>query len=611
MFEVINLKKKITFIILFVFIITFTQIKAVTYHEYLPGGKNYLDIENIEVNGNTLYTTNGIRVLPNQYYTLSLPDETLLGQPISILVEGDDVYIDEVVYNECSNQDGMIVCTFLTSNTESYIHIAIQSNDVEMYYNYYNIENFQLEEGQYNTSYETYIPPYIDSTSPEFNGSGAYIVSYDSNITITEIIQNHIRAYDEIDGDISDQIAVVTDSYTPNKLIIGEYLVELSVKDSSNNEAFFDLYVFVKDEIAPYISGPNTISLNVDEQLELNHILSTYYSYHDDYDVDPQIEIIDDGYTQNNAILGNYSVTLKLVDQSFNSVQMSIVLVVEDITKPQLNSNTHIITDVNQPVSLNEIIDSLDVSDNYDSTVIVNVVSDSYSSNESTVGTYFVDLELKDSSDNTKMVTLFIEVEDTEPPQISGSNSFSFSYKNSVSLEDIKSYLQVSDNASVLSLADLFVIDDTYTNRTSETGSYYVLFGLKDDTGNQSQFRIDIDVYDDEAPYIFIDQYIVIVDLNSSFDTSDVMKLLSLNNVIDDEEEVTFHVLKDDYIGNEDIPGEYIYEVEITKETGETITKEFLITVEEENVSFHYTRQVIIGTFSLLIIIGMFIIKKK
>ena len=41
---------------------------------------------------------------------------------------------------------------------------------------------------------------FIDTTEPEFTGSGAYITSYQTSESISSIITNHIYAIDDIDG---------------------------------------------------------------------------------------------------------------------------------------------------------------------------------------------------------------------------------------------------------------------------------------------------------------------------------------------------------------------------------------------------------------------------
>ncbi|MBU1019820.1 MAG: hypothetical protein KJ847_01285, partial [Firmicutes bacterium] len=182
-----------------------TKVEATEYSQYLPGGKNYLDEQNITFTSSSMFTNDAIMVKPDTFYTLTLPGTDLLTEDIFLHIEGSTTYLDDniTLLDECVVELQDVHCTFKTTVSENSLSIIIDSVDVLSYYTHYGFEYFQLEEGTSSTSYEAYIPPEIDNIEPIFTGSGAFIKSYRDQISLTEIIQQHIEVIDEIDGNLN------------------------------------------------------------------------------------------------------------------------------------------------------------------------------------------------------------------------------------------------------------------------------------------------------------------------------------------------------------------------------------------------------------------------
>ena len=138
--------------------------------------------------------------------------------------------------------------------------------------------------------------------------------------------------------------------------------------------------------------------------------------------------------------------------------------------------------------------------------------------------------------------------------------------------------LSVSDNIDSLSINDIYIISDTYTTRINETGSFTIVFGVTDTNGNEYIHQIDINLFDDVAPVIYVDNYIVTVNLSATFNEDDALKLL-LNSKELVNGNYTVTRLVDEYTGNENIPGSYIYKLSFTDEHGNVVEKEFLVKV--------------------------------
>ena len=95
----------------------------------------------------------------------------------------------------------------------------------------------------------------------------------------------YLRLYDEIDGDLTDQIKVEKDSYTDYCNEIGTYSITFSVSDASKNTATITIYVQVSDLDNPIINGDESINTYLSSPLSSDDILKLYTAT-DEYDGD-------------------------------------------------------------------------------------------------------------------------------------------------------------------------------------------------------------------------------------------------------------------------------------------------------------------------------------
>lgn len=579
------MKKKITIIALLILMIGIGSINAAVFNNYLPSGKNHLDENNLVISNDTLSTVNEFLVKENTFYTISFPGYDLIPGNIYINIYGNGIYFDGLLANEpnCTVELQWTWCTFETEQSETYLNIEITSSNINHYFDYYGLHGFQLEEGDSRTSYEVYIPPFMDTGVPEFSGAGAYIKSYSSYESINNIINNHIIVFDEIDGDISESIIIVSDTYTTNEQVVGEYLVELSASDSSGNTAYFSLTILVKDEIDPVIIGPTNLNINISDVTNINKIITDYFVVSDEYST-VSINILVDNYTASKDNLGTYMITFEAVDEYSNTVSHVFNVTLVDIDSPTVVSNLHIDSYLSNPLDLTSVLDTLEFTDNYDdmTNTNINVISNQFNGNESIPGTYIIIFEVSDSSGNTMSNNLVVNVIDDVLPVISGPIAYQGSYDEGLTVEDFINMLNVSDNSDNINLNDIYIIEDTYTNRTSLTGNFIISFGVIDSNNNEDIHSITITLFDDVAPVIYIDNYIVTVDSLSTFTTDDALTLLLNSNELS-EGTYTVTTLFNEYLGNELNEGTYIYLLEFTNEFGESYQKEFLVKVVDKS----------------------------
>ncbi len=580
------MKKKIMIIMIFALLMTLREVSANEFAQYLPGGKNYLDPDNMLFSNNLINSEDDMLVKTNTDYTLSFPGFDYIGDDIIIEVSGQETYLLGDVGNidTCTMDPSVIVCHFTTSNVEDYLYFQISSSALTEYYDYYGMAYFQLEEGNVSTSYEQYVAPYTDTTNPEFLGAGAYIKSYQSTETIATIINDHIVATDDIDGDISDQIIIVSDEYTNNEQIVGEYDVILKVSDAASNETFFTLTIMVKDEIAPVITGPQTVTVEVSSSPTIESIISNNYTIYDEYDETLTENITTDEYTINKAVLGEYAVTYEVIDDSLNSASKNFTVNVVDLTAPQMIGENIHNSYLSNPLTFDDIINSLSFTDNYTdlSNIAPTVLLDGYTSNETVPGTYHISIEVVDNSGNSLSEVLTVNVIDDIPPSIAGPINYTGSYDLALTLPDFIAMLSVSDNIDALTIEDLYVISDTYSSRTTQIGDFVIIFGIKDANNNEYTHQIDINLFDGVAPVIYVDNYIVTVNLSSTFDSEDTLKLLLNSNELENGD-YTITTLIDEYTGNEKTPGSYLYRLAFKSDNGDVFEKEFIVKVEDNH----------------------------
>ncbi len=563
-----------------------TSLSAATFPFSLPGGKNYLDPENMFFADGRVSLSDPILIKPNTDYVLSFPGDALIDDVTVEIVSSTTSYLngEAAMLPACSVTSEFTTCQFTSDGNEQYLEIQITGFNLDQYIFYYGYDQFQLEEGTVRTAYEPYVAPYTDVTSPEFSGNAAFVKAYYESYPLSQIIADHIYVYDDIDGDLTDQIVVTHDEYSANMNTAGEYDVTLEASDSSGNTSSFGLTILVKDELAPDIIGPTTITTPVDDQMTIEALIAAHYAATDGHDGALPITVVSDAYTANMTMLGSYAVELAATDASGNTTSKTIDINVVDLLAPTLESDSNITIVLSNPQDLTMILDQLVIQDNYDSAASLerSVIADQYTSNELSTGTYVVEVSYTDASFNTALFVLNITIVDDIAPTITGTDTISTSYTTAPTMSELLDELIVADNHDLLDINDLVIVANTYGNRSETVGDFYVEYELQDDSGNVATHRIDITLVDDQAPSIYVDNFLITVTPDASFSPMDALNLL-MNNAdlpVDDYDIMT---LRDEYTGHEDQPGVYEYQLRFVASDGTTYDREFIIKVPESS----------------------------
>jgi len=256
---------------------------------------------------------------------------------------------------------------------------------------------FSVSDSSGNVSETTIYVDVVDVLAPVFSDISEITVVYPNTHTVAEIIAM-LSASDNYDGDISSQIEMVSDNYSTNASVVGQYSMQFKVADSSGNESFHDLLVHVVDQEAPLIVGDDTLYIGYNNYYSESSMLSAL-SVSDNYDADVTIVIESNAYKNNHDTLGQYSVIFSATDSSGNISEKTLTVHVVDEIGPMVYLNLQVIQVYSDSVmTLPDFAQLLTKTKELDEEkdYLITVKYDSYSAHANTPGTYHLRLQFED-----------------------------------------------------------------------------------------------------------------------------------------------------------------------------------------------------------------------
>lgn len=329
--------------------------------------------------------------------------------------------------------------------------------------------------------------------------------------TLQETIQ--LRAYDEIDGDITNSIVVsqmngydtqVLNVQSVGLRALGSYDIVFSATDQSENTSYCTITMIVRDILRPVLNM-NTSTLSyvreVDESpISLVTIINAI-DVSDNYSTVTH-EITNNSYTGSEQLIGTYSITLMYSDTSQNALEVIVSITVQDTTCPtiMIDALTYA-TSYTSRFSIETILTSLHltVSDNYDASIGYQLINNQYTNHEGHVGVYSVTIKVVDSSGNQTTQVFTITIYDDVPPifyldvqMVTIELGSNFNYDRIQTLIMQSSSMKTNE-------FEYEIIRDTYQSHTT-SGEYPIDVKIKYLNGDIDYQRIIVNVVEPATP---------------------------------------------------------------------------------------------------------------
>jgi hypothetical protein len=413
-------KMRKTLVIIFMLIIFGTISVQADNWEYLPSGVNYIDPDNFEKRDiadlTCFFTKEPFLIKENTPYTFYSP-----AWPYIHLVSLDITFYDfkglplaaEVKYLSFLDDCNCLKTTFTTPVGARYLGLAFT---IIPYYSEESIEFYYLYEGQDFYEIDEYQGPDPDFLPTMQNTVGHYRTNIDNPVSL-EVIKSALKAIDDVDGDLSAAIEVITDNYTPNRNRLGIYDIVFRATDRRLNSTDFTVLVEILDLAAPVISGSNHIIVSPFAGLALTTLIEQL-QITDNYDQEMTIAVESDNYTENSQKIGTYAVIFSATDSSGNKSCFELTVEVKDQEKPVILALDEYHKAAHQTITLSEILAGVTAVDAVDGDVTdsIKVIRDDYSVNAYKPGSWRIDLEAQDKSGNVAQHTLYVRIYDQKGP---------------------------------------------------------------------------------------------------------------------------------------------------------------------------------------------------
>lgn len=411
-------------------------------------------------------------------------------------------YIDSIT--KCEEIDVTVKNTIIPSNQLSTVYDYTkeeydQSLPLSTIFNNSKFKNDSDTLKGYG-SIEDVDPPYF------INIHESYRTNINNPISLDTLLSS-ISAYDDRDGNLTDEIKITYDEYSSNLNNLGNHLIILSVEDSVPNKISYNIYIEIYDNDPPTIEGKNNYVSYVTNPINLNQI-TTNLQVKDNVNenLETELMVCEDNYTSNKNIVGTYKVFYCAYDLSNNkSTPYEITIEVKDDTIPLIEGLDYYTSKLSNPLTIQEIMYSLAASDNgKDISNSIFIQKDYYSNYLNTIGEKYIIFQAMDEHNNVSLpFKVTINLIDDISPRILGLNTFDSYLSNPLSITYLKQQLVALDNYDGDISHNIEITLDSYSNNITRKGTFYLTLQVKDSSSNLSDpFQITINTIDDVSPYI-------------------------------------------------------------------------------------------------------------
>ena len=389
-------------------------------------------------------------------------------------------------------------------------------------------------------------------------------IQHDQAPDSVSTIMSNVYAFDDVDGDISDQFQVVDTAR--------EYAAVLANRWRLN----------VNDTLAGYDAD----TLNV----QITNTITLTKAY-----VDAQFATYQSGtywYNLDNDTLVPYNLTQSykfmayVGDASGNYSFLEISVFVNDATAPTFDAinPTTITVSYKTIYNLGAWASAMVITDNADSYVDRVIYSENYTANTTVPGTYTVTVRATDDTGNIKDKTFTFLVVDDVAPVFNGPESIFKPQSSTMTIADIKVRFTAFDEISGNVTARITILTDGYTGRGHLVGTYLVTFRVTDLVNNITDITVTVTVSDDIPPVIYVaDGYFIQVSAAYMLTIEGIRDILVATGRLEIVSATTYQVIVNEYAGNETTPGIYTISIRFSQTSG--VTEVHSVAVNVKNAS--------------------------
>lgn len=384
----------------------------------------------------------------------------------------------------------------------------------------------------------------VDTTPPEVNVQQNIILSYGEKVNI----KDYVTATDNYDH--RDALKITFLDAQVNLDVLGDYRASVLAEDTSGNQTIVDVLVTIKDYIAPEIIQTQQVILEPFESLNIQ----TFFRIKDNVDQTVFVWIEDD--LLNKGVLGIYEAKICARDSSLNQSCQSFYVEIKDTIAPVVVLPSQTITiEVYDVLSKEMMMDwFVLISDAYDQDNLN--INFYHQLNTHVIGRYDVMIEVFDQSLNVTEKTFQVVVVDSTPPTVSLLTSTIHVFEP---LKPLLSYVMITDNYDE---KDVLSVKINSNINPSLLGVYQLDVEVSDLSKNKRQYSFLVEVVDLEAPKIDLEEAFIITD----FMRPDYESRLIISDNYDDRANID--VMVDDEDVNYELPGMYIFRVELSDKSG-------------------------------------------
>ena len=251
----------------------------------------------------------------------------------------------------------------------------------------------------------------MDTEIPEIIGPDTLHVKFGEEPSLSEIFLL-FTVTDNADELTYDDFVIEQENYS-YATTVGTYQIHFNVSDDSGNTAYYTLTVYIEDEEAPIINGPEEILLYATDEPLLESNIIDLFSATDDVDEIVDITISSNEYLETTNP-GIYEVLISAIDSSNNQSTTTLYIhVIEnrgatfEFEEPIMEiSNKEFKNDQDLLIYFKNYMNKNDqnIED-------VSIVYNEYTNHENTTGAYYVyfDYSVEDETFTTRMLVEVVD----------------------------------------------------------------------------------------------------------------------------------------------------------------------------------------------------------